>query len=59
MSKRERKCFQRLIDGKSIPDFACLCRMESKGWVTIKGGSDDMNIHPTEAGYQAYRGDAS
>lgn len=56
MTKRERRCFKRLVDGKSLPDFACLCGMADKGWVSISGGSDDMEIKPTEAGDAVYRG---
>lgn len=58
MSKRERRCFKRLIDGKSLPDFACLCAMADKGWVTISGGSDDMIIKPTDAGRYRYEAES-
>lgn len=55
LSPRLLKCLKRIEAKKSLPDFGGVCILESKGYITMTGPSDDIDMQITEKGREALK----
>lgn len=54
MSKRERKAL-RGISRNKFNDFGGVCILADKGYITMEGPSDDIDIQITDKGHAALK----